>query len=49
MSDQTNARPRVLVADPIAAEGVEILRGFAEVDERYGLGAGRPDRRHPGV
>ncbi len=39
MSDQTNARPRVLVADPIAAEGVEILRGFAEVDERYGLGA----------
>ncbi len=39
MSDQSSARPRVLVADPIAAEGVEILRGFAEVDERYGLGA----------
>ncbi len=32
-------RPRVLVADPIAAEGVEYLRRFAEVDERHGLSA----------
>ncbi len=39
MSDQQSERPRVLVADPIAAEGVEILRSFAEVDERPGLGA----------
>ncbi|HEU0028829.1 MAG TPA: phosphoglycerate dehydrogenase [Ktedonobacterales bacterium] len=38
MSDQSSARPHVLVADPIAAEGIEILRGFAEVDERHGLG-----------
>jgi len=30
-------RFRVLVADPIAAEGVVYLRGFAEVDERHGL------------
>ena len=29
-------RPRVLVADPIAAEGVALLRGVAEVDERRG-------------
>src|SRR6185437_3216397 len=34
MTDQQSARPRVLVADPIAAEGAEILRSFAEVDER---------------
>lgn len=33
------ARPRILVADPIAAEGVAYLRRFAEVDERHGLGA----------
>ncbi len=39
MTDQQSARPRVLVADPIAAEGAEILRSFAEVDERAGLGA----------
>ncbi len=32
-------RPRILVADPIAAEGVAILRGIAEVDERHGLNA----------
>jgi D-3-phosphoglycerate dehydrogenase len=32
-----NDRPRILVADPIAAEGVAYLRGFAEVDERHGL------------
>lgn len=34
-------RPRVLVADPIAAEGVAWLRRFAEVDERHGLKEGR--------
>ncbi len=34
-------RPRVLVADPIAAEGVAWLRRFAEVDERHGLNEGR--------
>ncbi len=32
-------RPRVLVADPIAPEGVGYLRRFADVDERHGLGA----------
>jgi D-3-phosphoglycerate dehydrogenase len=31
-------RPRVLVADPIAAEGVAYLQRFADVDERHGLG-----------
>jgi D-3-phosphoglycerate dehydrogenase len=36
IADET-ARPQVLVADPIAAEGVAYLRGFAEVDERQGL------------
>lgn len=30
-------QPRVLVADPIADEGVAYLRQFAHVDERYGL------------
>lgn len=30
-------RPHVLVADPIATEGVEVLREIAEVDERHGL------------
>jgi D-3-phosphoglycerate dehydrogenase len=39
MSDQNNARPRVLVADPVAAEGLEILRDFADVDVQTGLGA----------
>jgi D-3-phosphoglycerate dehydrogenase len=34
-----DARPRVLVADPIAPEGVEYLRRFAAVDERHGLGS----------
>jgi D-3-phosphoglycerate dehydrogenase len=29
----------VLVADPIAAEGLAYLRRFADVDERHGLGA----------
>jgi D-3-phosphoglycerate dehydrogenase len=33
------ARPRILVADPIAAEGVAYLRGFAQVDERHGQSA----------
>jgi len=28
---------RVLVADPVAAEGVALLRGVADVDERHGL------------
>jgi D-3-phosphoglycerate dehydrogenase len=32
-------RFRVLVADPVAAEGVAHLRGIAEVDERHGLSA----------
>ena len=39
MTDQQSARPRVLVADPIATEGIDILRDFAEVDQRSGLGA----------
>lgn len=30
-------QPRVLVADPIAAEGVALLRAVAQVDERRGL------------
>ncbi len=34
-------RPRILVADPIAAEGVDLLRTVADVDERHGLS---PDR-----
>ena len=34
-------RPRVLVADPIAAEGMAYLRGFAQVDERHGMDAAR--------
>jgi D-3-phosphoglycerate dehydrogenase len=37
--EQDQTRPRVLVADPIAAEGVALLRRFANVDERHGLGA----------
>lgn len=39
MTDQQSQRPRILVADPIAAEGLDILRSCAEVDERTGLGA----------
>jgi D-3-phosphoglycerate dehydrogenase len=35
----TQARPRVLVADPIAAEGVAVLRAATEVAERHGLDA----------
>src|SRR5688572_22433734 len=29
--------PRILVADPVAAEGVEMLRGVGEVEVRTGL------------
>jgi D-3-phosphoglycerate dehydrogenase len=32
-------RPHILVADPIADEGVNYLRGFAQVDERRGQSA----------
>lgn len=32
-------RPRILVADPIAEEGVTLLKGFAAVEERHGLSA----------
>ncbi len=32
-------RPRVLVADPVAPEGVELLRAVADVDVRTGLSA----------
>jgi D-3-phosphoglycerate dehydrogenase len=32
-------RPHILVADPIASEGMKLLRGFADVDERPGLSA----------
>lgn len=39
MTEQRNERPRVLVADPIAPEGLDILRGFGDVDVRTGLGA----------
>lgn len=30
-------RPRVLIADPVAAEGIEMLRAVADVDVRTGL------------
>src|SRR3990172_6168736 len=30
-------RPRILVADPIAPEGVELLRSVADVDVRTGM------------
>ncbi|HEX2349403.1 MAG TPA: phosphoglycerate dehydrogenase [Ktedonobacterales bacterium] len=39
MTDQQSQRPRILVADPIATEGLDILRSFADVDVRTGLGA----------
>lgn len=38
VANDRGTRPRVLVADPIAAEGVAYLRRFADVDERHGLG-----------
>ena len=34
----TNKRPRILVADPVAAEGIEMLRAVGDVDVRLGLG-----------
>lgn len=37
IDDMGAARPRVLVADPFAAEGLEVLRARADVDERQGL------------
>ncbi len=39
--EQPSARPRVLVADPIAAEGLAVLRAQAEVDVQTGLEAAR--------
>ncbi len=39
MTDQQSQRPRILVADPIATEGLDILHSFADVDVRTGLGA----------
>ncbi|MGZ3675406.1 MAG: phosphoglycerate dehydrogenase, partial [Ktedonobacterales bacterium] len=36
---EADGRARILVADPIATEGVAILREIAEVDERHGLSA----------
>ena len=38
-SDMEAERPHILVADPIASEGMTLLRGFADVDERPGLSA----------
>jgi D-3-phosphoglycerate dehydrogenase / 2-oxoglutarate reductase len=32
-------RPRILVADPIASEGMDLLHRFAQVDARHGLTA----------
>lgn len=32
-----SVRPRVLVADPVAPEGIELLRGVTEVDVKTGL------------
>ncbi|HEX5547800.1 MAG TPA: phosphoglycerate dehydrogenase [Ktedonobacterales bacterium] len=37
VSDMETERPHILVADPIASEGMTLLRGFADVDERPGL------------
>ena len=39
VSDMEIERPHILVADPIASEGMALLRGFADVDERPGLSA----------
>src|SRR3990172_1447498 len=33
----TEARPRILVADPVAADGIELLRAAGDVDVRTGL------------
>jgi D-3-phosphoglycerate dehydrogenase len=38
-STGTTARPRILVADPVAHEGVEMLRTVGEVDVKTGLPA----------
>ena len=38
---EASGRPRVLVADPIAAEGLAVLHAIAEVDVRTGLDAAR--------
>ncbi|MCK9517674.1 MAG: phosphoglycerate dehydrogenase [Dehalococcoidia bacterium] len=35
----TEARPRILIADPIAAEGIQMLRAVGEVDVKTGLPA----------
>ena len=37
-SRSEGAAARILVADPIAAEGVAALRAIGQVDERHGLG-----------
>ena len=37
--EDQGGQPRILVADPIAREGVAVLREIAEVDERHGLSA----------
>ena len=34
-----SARPRILIADPIAAEGIEMLRAAGDVDVKTGLPA----------
>ena len=38
-SEMETERRHILVADPIASEGMTLLRGFADVDERHGLSA----------
>ena len=38
-SEMETERRHILVADPIASEGMTLLRGFADVDERNGLSA----------
>jgi D-isomer specific 2-hydroxyacid dehydrogenase, catalytic domain len=38
-SEMTTHRPHILVADPIASEGMELLHRFATVDARHGLSA----------
>lgn len=38
MSEQT--RPRLLICDPIAKEGMALLREWADIDEKTGLSAG---------
>lgn len=38
-SDADAQRPHILVADPIASEGMELLHRFADVDTKPGLGS----------